>query len=104
MNRQIRSVMDRYVASNIECCEFESQQGRFFKIFFFHLYIVLLRIYTLIRPRAFFQLFGLSFHIFPSESLSFNIVFFFLSFIKLRQTYAITINFSALHLTNLLQG
>ena len=34
ITRKIRSVMDSYVVFCIERCEFESQQGRFFEIFF----------------------------------------------------------------------
>ena len=36
--QKIRSVVDSYLASYIELCEFESQQGRFLQMFFLYIY------------------------------------------------------------------
>ena len=80
MNKKFFSVVDSYVASYIELCEFESKQVRFLQIFFF---VYILFFYLLILSFAlehfltFFYLFIILFF-----SLSFNIVSFFLSFIN----------------------
>ena len=95
MNKEIRSVVDSYVASYIELCKFESQHGRFLQILFFHLYIILLRINTFLRSRTSFNFFP-SFHIF-----SLSLLILFSSFYHLSD--AITLKFSLLHLANFLQ-
>ena len=77
MNRQIRSVMDRYVASNIECCEFESQQGRFFKIYFF---IYILYFYVFILSFDLEHSFNCLVYLFIFFSLSHSLLILFSSF------------------------
>ena len=63
MNRKIRSVMDSRVAFNIELSEFESQQGNFFNMFFFFVYIVYFYVFILsFALKHYFDFFTLSFH------------------------------------------
>ena len=93
-NKKIRSVVDSYVASYIELCEFESQQGRYLQMFF----ICILFFYVLILSFALEHVFLFYLFIILLFSLSLNIVFVFVYHLS----NAITINFSLLHLTNFL--
>ena len=60
MNRKIRSVMDSYVASNIEWWEFELQQGRFLRF----LFSFILFIYVFILSFALEYSFNFLFYLF----------------------------------------
>ena len=56
--KKIRSVVDNYVASYIELCEFESRQGRFLQMFFFIFYsFTYMCISTFLCCRTFFLFF-----------------------------------------------
>ena len=63
MDRKSRSVMDSFVASDIEWCEFESQQGTFFKmVYFLSLYILYFYVFILSFTLELSFYFVLSFH------------------------------------------